>query len=396
MSSGSIIRRAVLDRCDHALLARLLRPHAAFFTAAGVDLNALAQSEQDDRTLPRRIYSVVNDASATATSLPAALVDVLSSLDTLANVRGELKRLDTEGVLPHATHGPENLALTALLSAPEIAARARQVAVRDASHKFMEYAPRSPLPPVTFDEPTIAKIRAHLGKALEAIDHSRYCEIGVDVRAAYVDFEFEHGTRPRTREVINTESLQTTQTTDVTAQRSYVRFHRSSGRLALHATGDTLKNLLRQSLGEALFGDADLFHVAGLYDLAPFSDLERALSNEAVLNLTRVELRLLRITGERHWQEFGSGSDDIRKVIPEESISAALARGRVAAVKLFLFMDGVKKKRVKVELSANGRNNSIDYPRTDADVVEVIEDYLRARRILSEPDDGSASSEAAE
>ena len=396
MSSGSIIRRSVLDRCDHALLARLLRPHAAFFSAAGVDLNALAQTEQDDRTIPRRVYSLVNDTSATAAPLPAALVDLLSSLDTLSNVRGELKRLDTEGVLPHATHGPENLALTALLSAPELAARARQIAVRDASHKFIEYAPRAPLAPVTFDEPTIAKIRAHLAKALEAIDHSRYCEVGVDVRASYVDFEFEHGTRPRTREVINTESLQTTQTTDVTAQRSYVRFHRKTGRLAIHATGDTLKNLLRQSLGEALFGDADLFQVTGLYDLAPFSDLERALSTESVLNLASVELRLLRVTMERHWQEFGSGSHDIRTVFTGVVLAAAVDRGRVAAVKLFLFIDGVKKKRVKVELSANGKNNSIDYPRTDADVVEVIEDYLRARRILSEPDEGSASSEAAE
>jgi hypothetical protein len=235
----------------------------------------------------------------------------------------------------------------------------------------------------------------HLGKALEAIDHSRYCEVGVDVRAAYVDFEFEHGTRPRTRDVIDTESLRTTQTTDVTAQRSYARFHRKTGRLALHATGETLKNLVRQSLGEALFGEADLFHAAGLYDLAPFSDLESALSIEGVPNLKGVELRLLRVTVERHYQEFGSNSDDIRKWASED-IASALRRGTVGAVKLFLFMDGVKKKRVKVELSASGKNNSVDYPRTDADVVEVIEGYLRARRILSKPDEGSASSEAAE
>ena len=49
----------------------------------------------------------------------------------------------------------------------------------------------------------------------------------------------------------------------------------------------TLKNLLRRSLGDALFGDADLFHAAGLYDLAPFSDLESALWTEGVPNLTR-------------------------------------------------------------------------------------------------------------
>jgi hypothetical protein len=109
-----------------------------------------------------------------------------------------------------------------------------------------------------------------------------------------------------------------------------------------------------------------------------------------------VELRLLHVTIGRHWQQFGSSSDDIRKVFPLEEIASALRRGTAGAVKLFLFMEGVKKKRVKVELSAAGKNNSVDYPRTDADVIEVIEGYLRARRILSEPDEASASSEAAE
>jgi len=393
MSSGSIIRRAVLDRCEHPLLARLLRPHASYFSDAGVDLNALALADQDDRTLPRRIYAVLNDPNAPPPN--AALTELLSTLDTLSNVPAELRRLDTERVLPRGTHGPEQLALVALLSAPELAARARGVAAREASNKLVEYAPKSPLPPVSFDAREVAKIREDLAAAFESIDHTRYCSVDVDVRSAYVDIEIEHGALPRTREIIDPELLKTAQTTDVTAQRSYARFHRKTGRIAVRAARETLKSLLLRSFGAALFGDGDLFHAAGLYDLAPFSDLESALSHDGIPGLVRVELRMLLVNGPEHWLEIGSNTTDIRKTALDQ-ITLALTRAKPSAVKLFLFLEGVKKKRVKVEIAADGKHNSVDYPRNDPAVVPIIDCYLRARRILSEPEDSADTSEAAE
>ena len=256
-----VVRRGVLERAAHPLLARYLSPFIAYLDAQAVDLAALRAAPQDDRAIPRRIDVVLHDAS---TRPPPELLESMTALDALATPEGatELVRVDRDRRLPRGTHGDEDLALVALLDHPDLARSARVAATRDAEHKFVECAPPPGTRRAPLDERGLASLRELLGSLLDELDHTAYCDVTLSTQDDELLLEIDHGSRPRTRELINPSSLRVAQITDVTARRAFARYHAPSGRLCIRAQ-PSVRRVMVRALGRVLAGNADAFRAEG-------------------------------------------------------------------------------------------------------------------------------------
>jgi hypothetical protein len=290
-----VIRRGVLERAAHGLLARYLAPFAPYLDAHGVSLATLAEAPQDDRALPRRLDAVFHDPT-TDPAPPPELLERLAALDALATPDGaaELVRLDKDKTLPRGTHGDEDLALVALLEQPELAASAKVAASREPEHKFVEYAPAAAARPQALDDAAVAALREVLGVELDALDHTAYCDVTLTAQGDELILEIDHGSRPQTRDRVDPKSLRVAQVTDVAARRAYARYHGVTGRLCVRAL-PRVRQVVVRAFGRVLAGDPGAFRAEGLYDLSPFLDLEAALAVEGVERLVKVELHCLTV-----------------------------------------------------------------------------------------------------
>jgi hypothetical protein len=377
-----VIRRGVLERAAHGLLARYLAPFAPYLEAHGVSLAALGESPQDDRALPRALDSIFHDSGANAAP-PSELLERLIALDALATPDGamELVRLDKDKKLPRGTHGDEDLALVALLDHAELAASAKVAASRETETKFVEYAPAAGMRPRSLDDAAVAALRELLGAELDALDHTAYCDVTLAAQGDELLLEIDHGSRPQTRDRVDPKSLRVAQVTDVTARRAYARYHGVSGRLCVRAL-PRVRQIIVRAFGHVLAGDPEAFRAEGLYDLSPFLDLETALAVEGVTRLVKVELHCLTVaTADGLAVAFSRPRKDALASTGRGVLEAALAAGDPVSVRVYLHVLG-RSRPIRLELAADGKNNSVDFDRDDDEVALVVNGYMRARGIL--------------
>jgi hypothetical protein len=72
-------------------------------------------------------------------------------------------------------------------------------------------------------------------------------------------------------------------------------------------------------------------------------------------------------------------------------IDEALGVAEPVSVRLYLHVLG-RARPVRLELSADGENNSVEFDRDDPEVVAVVHGYMRARGILGSPGSDEAAS----
>jgi hypothetical protein len=378
-SKISVIRRSVLEHASRALLAKYLAPWSSFFATHDVSLAALVESPQSDHALPWRMYALLKD-ERTAVA-PAELSEALTALDMLASDegRGELVKFDFDEKLPRGRLSNEDLALTALLEQPDVATLARLAARPVTESAFAEYVPATKPSIKRFNDATMEELRARIAKTLASLDHAAYCAIRWLPNDAGIEIEIDHGSRPRARDIIDLESLETKHVTDATVRRAYVAYHEKSGRLSIRALA-TVRDLIRRSLGDILGGEPELFRAEGLYDLTPLKDLDALLAPEGVLK--SIEIRqLVVITPNGTKLDSSRGQHLLADECEGEIVRAHARIGRPVGAKLYLEHEQ-RSRPIRVEIHANDHRNTIDYDRRNPTIARFVERFLRSRKIL--------------
>lgn len=384
-----IVRVEVLERAARTLLAELLSREVAFFRARGFSIEALGGSSPADRDVVHALDALLHDAAA-APAMPHALRDALRALDALATSAGaeELVRLDAQSRrLPRATLGEEDLALTALLRHPDLAADALEIVAftHDASHAFTEYEPADGRTLAWIDGKHRAALAAALGGRLEARDRTRYCEVRTTETDGEWAIAIAHGDRPKTRERVDAGALSARPVTDIAAHKAHVRLSKHGGKLAVRAWPPTVHELVRRSLGEVLAGDEDHFRADEAYDLSPFLRPDAALARDGVPGLAAVEMQAMSIAtpgGVR--VQVARPRKDLLSSDAAPVLDAALAYGRVVAVTLYVTVDTGegRAKRSKVELNVKERRTEVQFDREDSRIAGVVREYLIARGVM--------------
>ncbi len=373
------VRREAILRASRPLLARLLGEHAAFF---GELLPPLAASDRTDEAPLDAVLALVASGDP-----PAPLLDRLHTFDVLATGSGAdaLLRLDAESrLLPRGTLGDEDLALTALLDHPELAAEALPLATpaHDPARAFTEYEASKGSVVHYVDAEHRARLEAAIGARLEASDRTRRCHLHRTETADDYVFELSLGDRPKARELVDAASLATRAVTDITAQRAYVRLAKSGTSLAVRAWPPAVHEAVRRGFGEVLGGDAEFFRAEETYDLSRFLDPATALSNEGVPPLDHVEIHALTLLTPGG-VKIAMGKPRANLVTSDAEPVLTLARSfcSVVAVKLFLAIEG-RGKKAKVEIKAEGKKCVVEMDRDDVELVEIVRAYLVARGVL--------------
>ena len=382
MPGPRIVRADALARAKPSALARLLAPFAAFFAAGDVDVASLGAATQVPRAIARRIATAAHDPRA-----PAPLRALLGAFDSLADPRGaaELVRLDVARRLPRATLGDEDLALFALLDAPDLADRALVVsravrAARDPARAYTDYEPSGG--PVAYEDVLHAKLEERLAGRFEARDSARYSSALVSDTEEATLFEIAHGDRPRTREIVDTRALALALVTDTSAHRAYAVLDKKTGWLSVAAHAPAVKDLVRRAFGEVLAGDEAYFRAGEIYDLGQFSDLREALSVEHVPGLCRVEVHALTVaTPKGVLASFSRAREDLLGGDATDIVRAAIAAGAIVGIRLYLSLQG-REQKSKVEITAKDGRNVVEMDREDTELAAVVRAYLLARGVL--------------
>jgi hypothetical protein len=379
--------RVLLERLARPLLARFLAAHAApFCDAHAFSLAELAASDPRDRVLVHRLFELLHEDVSPA--LPDPAREWLAILDALACTRGgeRLIELDAARVLPRAKLGDEDLALTAILEAPELARQAHSLLPSegaDGVDGFTEYDPADART-VRFGDAERRQIEALCREELEARDRTRYCAVQVSRESGRLKLEIEYGKRPKTREKVDADTLSVAPTTDINTERAHAELDRQTGRLALHAPHPAIKEVLRKILGKVLAGSEAHFTAARVYDLSPFRDLERALQPHGDKLLAVAIHRLTLRTPAESEVDLSRARRDLRDDAALKTLIAeALTIGVPVGVKLYLKILG-RRAGLKVELSAKQGRNRLSFNRSDPEIVALVRDYLIARGVLRE------------
>jgi hypothetical protein len=391
------LRRALLERLARPLLARFLATHAADFCAAhALSLDALASSDPRDRTLIYRFYDLLHaDDPPASPPFPEAALGHLAVLEALGTLRGgeRLIEVDVARVLPRATHGDEDLALTAILDHPELALRAHALLPTespDTIDGFTEYDPADSRA-LRFGQAERIALETLVGIDLDALGRTDYCAVHVTRESKRLLLEFEYCRRAKTRAKLDLAARAVAPSTDVNTERAYAEMDRANGRLALHAPHPAMKEILRKAIGKVTTGNPDHFTAARVYDLSPFRDLPSALTPHGERLLAVAIHRLTVRTPAESEVDLSRARRDIRHDAHVESLLEIVTKiGAPVAVRLYLTILG-RRAPLKVELSAKQGRNRLHFNRTDPELVEVVRVYFVARGILREiaPSDSS-------
>jgi len=126
-------------------------------------------------------------------------------------------------VLPRAKLGDEDLALTAILDAPDLAREAHAQLPSEATDGidgFTEYDPEEARPS-RFGDAERKQIEALFRAELEARDRTSYCAVEVSRETGRLKLEIEYGKRPKTREKLDADTLSVAPTTDINTERAF-------------------------------------------------------------------------------------------------------------------------------------------------------------------------------
>ena len=380
-----IVRLKVVAHGGRAALGRLFAPFAAFFETAGAPLSLLESSRAGDQAVARRFAAALHDPRA-----PQPLVALAEALDALAhdNVAAMLLKGDVGQQLPRGTLGTVDLALAALLDAPDlarkvlVAARVLRV-LQDARRAYTDCVPADERPIAYAPGQHEALVRAHAARFV-AKDASAYCDVYVTETEEVWMFEVTHGDRPRTREVIDTAQLALALVTDVAAHRAYAVLDKRTRWLSVAAHAPSVKDLVRAAFGEALAGDHHFFLMGEVYDLSPLASPETALATRGVPGLEGVEL-----VGITVWTPPGRiwtvdlGKDHYLSVDPREraQFSDLLAMGKLTTVKLRMKLEG-RAQAATVLLTARGGRNVLEIDREDTELAAIAIAWFRACGVL--------------
>jgi hypothetical protein len=380
-----IVRLKVLAHADRAALARLFAPFAAYFESVSAPLDLLATSRAGDYAVARRFFAAIHDPRA-----PQELVALAEAFDALAhdNVATLLVREDVARRLPRGSLGAVDLALAALLDAPELARKvlvaARVLgALHDARRAYTDCVPAGDGAVAYAPERHEALVRAHAAR-FEARDASSYCDVYVTETEEVWIFEVTHGDRPRTREIVDTASLALALVTDVAAHRAYAVLDKRTRWLSVAAHAPAVKDLVRAAFGEALAGDADFFRMGEVYDLSPFTRPEAALADHGVPGLERVELSGITVVAppDKSWTaDLGKGGFLAASAPERAHFVQTLALGRLASVRLRVKLEG-RTQPSTVLLTTKGGRNVLEIDREDTELATVVSRWFRACGVL--------------
>jgi hypothetical protein len=373
--------RELLERTRRDLLARLLSPHAPFFTASSFPLSALATTPQDDLTLVTRLHALLASDSDVS-SPPPALLETLAAIAAVACDAGHerLRILDKDKQLPQGRLGHETLAAIAFLDFPALFAEVKLAAKRPGATALVEFPAKThaPLPA------DLARWTA-LGRAMAALFAERgrpdHCEPLVTRGARETVIDFVFGRLPQTSERL-TESNARTQSTDVMTQRTQAFFEHATGNL--HVAGyEFVREGIRRLMGEHLFDDADHFQRSDLYSLdALEEDLASSLAPDLERGVAALDLREIYLRrGDGVLSTYAHATCLLASSVANEIREALKAGAKAEHVKLAVRL-AERRRPVRVEITPPRR---LDVARGDEAILGLVRDLLVRRRLLREP-----------
>jgi hypothetical protein len=259
-------------------MAGLLRPHADYFSARGLEVGHLGNDNGCDRKLLEAFTTADGD-------FPPKLLNDLYVLDDLAGEDGRnclLDEAENQGVALEGIVGGElsdgDFAIAVHLAYPCVTTVCHDKLQSRKTKNFEEYQGRV-LCELTLSlaKEKVSALQAAMSSWFAAKDRTCACEIYVYEEPPTIKFQITHGNLFRVQPVLDGEL--TRSRTGLRPQKHDVVFYNANtGVLKVHAQTLGERNLYRRAFGEVLFGDTEHFPEGDLYTLEPLRKGKPALA----------------------------------------------------------------------------------------------------------------------
>jgi hypothetical protein len=380
------IPRAFLERVSRALLVRILSPHDAALRAHAVSIEALAATEQKDRS---QVDALVSLLLASPPELHLLRDDVCAIAD-VATIHERLLEKDTDRLLDPEL-GAEDCAATLFLDRRAKFDEARPHSGSTEGRVYATFESKSPraLP----DDPARHRafddaMRAELAGRGRSSLFKRHV---APPRGAERHMELVYGKVAAAHDLVGKvdggSHEITAQVTQRSTERARVVFHDDTLRLDV-AGPNWMKEVVRRIFGEAYFDDAEHFHGAEVISLEPLgAGLESALRCDDVPGLDRVTIKQLSVDiGADNWITATS-KNDCQREPAAPWVLKMLAEG-AGAEATFILKPKFKPRVTMLKVCTPGK---LEFARTDPRVVRVVREWLAARGYMKMPEHMLAS-----
>ncbi len=372
--SKSFISLSILEGVSPPLLARLLKPHAAFLSGANLALD-------DSPATIARLHRLL-----AGEDVPDDLVDALLQIEALAdedNHDDMLAQAGTEQLDLFAGAkrlSTADLAFTIYLDHRDVFQAAAPALGTERVTRFVEFCGQPPSAP-----PSLSS-RTRKERLLEAMrgwfsgrHRTGYVEIEIVETPTEFNFHIVHGRPEKRRTVISEDECKRTNLSYIPDKHDLVIYDARTHKLCVNAQFAIENNFYRRAIGEVYFGHADHFQPRSVFTGAPIQEEgPAALSIEGVDGLRSVTLRELVIERPRHATVFFKG-DDLSKELQSRHEREVIRSGTIAHMRFALGVAG-RARPLKVEVSLP---NTLSYDRRIAP--DVVRAFLRKRGFRAVP-----------
>jgi hypothetical protein len=372
--SKSFISLSILEGVSPPLLARLLEPHTAFLSGAGLALD-------DSPATIARLHRLL-----AGEDVPDDLVDALLQIEALAdedNHDDMLAQAGTEQLdlfVGAKRLSTADLAFTIYLDHRDVFQAAAPALGTERVTRFVEFCGQPPSAP-----PSLSS-RTRKERLLEAMrgwfsgrHRTGYVEIEIVETPTEFNFHIVHGRPEKRRTVISEDECKRTNLSYIPDKHDLVIYDARTHKLCVNAQFAIENNFYRRAIGEVYFGHADHFQPRSVFTGAPIQEEgPAALSIEGVDGLRSVTLRELVIERPRHATVFFKG-DDLSKELQSRHEREVIRSGTIAHMRFALGVAG-RARPLKVEVSLP---NTLSYDRRIAP--DVVRAFLRKRGFRAVP-----------
>lgn len=366
--SKSLISLSVLEAVSPPLLARLLEPHGAFLSGAGLTL------DDSPATITRLHRALAGD------DVPEDLVDALLQIEALAdedNHDDMLAQAGTEQLDLFAGAkrlSSADLAFTIYLDHRDVFQAAAPALGTERVTRFVEYCgqPKSGAP--AFGSRTRKERLLEAMRSWFAGRHrTGYVELEIVETATELNFHVVHGRPAKRRTVISEDECTRTNLSYIPDKHDLVIYDERTHKLCVNAQFAIENNFYRRAIGEVYFGHAEHFQPRSVFTGAPIQEEgPAALSIDGVDGLRSVTLRELVVERPRHATVMFKG-DDLSKELQSRHEREVIRSGTIAHMRFALGVAG-RARPLKVEVSLP---NTLSYDRRIAP--DVVRAFLRKR-----------------
>ncbi|ABK19449.1 hypothetical protein QMW84_08865 [Cronobacter sakazakii] len=366
----------MLRRIDRKHLIAFLEPHAAYFSARGVELPPVQQEDGLDYNALSHL--LLTPDSTTPDDLAEALfyVNEVSTPEGFDSIQDEIAGTDIDVEIGENA-APADLAIQVWMADREIIEKvhAEQFFMNVRSFEYFK-TKKNPLPDFVLpSEETLAALEADLDEWFSKKRRGKYSKVFVYPKEGHTWFLVRHG-KPYAREAVIEAGESTSQyfrpeKFDVLAYNPVI------GEIRMNAETKGEKELYRKKFGFHLFGDEEFFNERSRFDLEPLRQIgEDALLCDDVDGIEYVRLKEVQVFwGGAHKDVEIRRSEDIFASLRDRGVSLP-GGGKIIKASFQIKFEGSKTPR-SVILSSGNRAQF----KRDGDA-EIIERWLGLRGFI--------------